>query len=626
MTQLRARFALLGLASVLAACGTEPEPGTTIQAAAPLVRISPTIGGLGQDLSLELDGVNTQWRDGDLTVTIGDFVQVTGVAIDGPNHATASITIPDTTPLGYHPIHMDFPIRDGDDVTSTASFDLTGDDGFLIEPGGIVISPDRARLGETLQIEITGTNTLFQDGSTWVDLGEGIFVNWVVVTDETHATASVSVDQRADPGFHDVVAFNGPTGYTLMDGLFVERTSVAIEIDPPFGDQGAEVPFVVTGSNTHFDSAGSRDTLIDLSSSICVNEFFPECQDLVEPGGIVSVLTPTVVTGDARISNGAAPGFYNVRAYTVEREDFDLNGVLDPGEFTVLEEIILHDGFEVREVPIDCNDNPGVSFSFSVGRSINNDTCAVQEQVSASAVFYTPLDPPCGSPPGPPIMPFDIQHVITSEPTTSDCPATPTCDAGPFVYLESEQNTITLVRQENAFTGEIGYVPGTPLSLDDYKFGYVDYDLVAEGSEDPTQIPAFRAEDVLFTLPADFELLSPPFCENFTHDPNEELVITWTPGQTYDVAGLSASWSTGDANDVGWQLVTLPWDDGSHTWPSDWMLQMPEGAGNFGFGAGVDEPKWFFDFGEGSVGLENQARSGLSYSGFMILRSDEGDE
>ena len=52
----------------------------------------------------------------------------------------------------------------------------------------------------------------------------------------------------------------------------------------------------------------------------------------------------------------------------------------------------------------------------------------------------------------------------------------------------------------------------------------------------------------------------------------------------------------------------------------------PEGGGYFSFGAGVGEPKWFLDFGDGPVGLENQGRSGLSYRGFMLVRPDEEAE
>ena len=627
-TSIRTTLCLLLVLPMLAGC-PEEEPLGTIATASPLVRISPSVGGRGMNITMQLRGVNTQWQDGEVSIDLGPDILVAGVTVDGPNFATADIAIDPNAVLGFRPVTVEFFAGEGEERT-LQTFTLEGDEGFLVEPGGIAISPDRARLGETLQVKVEGFGTVFQEGSTWADFGEGIYVNWVLVEDETHATVSISVDQRADPGLHDVVLFNGPVGYTLMDGFFVDRSSIAIEIDPGHGNQGEVLPFVVNGLGTHFEATGTRDTLVDMSTSICVNEYYPDCQDTVEPGGVMTVLSPTNAQGTLRISNGAAPGLYDVRAYTIERVDLNEDGLIEAGEYIVLEEVILHEGFEVREVPIDCNDVPGVSFGLSISRDIDNDSCAVGESVSAYAVFYTPLDPPCGSPPGEPVFPFDLNYQMNPPSGGADCPSTPTCDAGEFVYLESEVHTIRLARVQNAFTGEIGYYPEQPLTLEDYPFGYVDFDLRAEGSDDPTQIPAFTAEDVLFTLPSDFELLTPQLCQNYTHNPNEDLLVEWTPANTYDVAGLGMSYSVTDNTvdpPMPWQLQTIPWDDGEHLWPSElFQPPFPEGGGYFSLGAGVSEPKWFLDFGEGPVGLENQGRSGLSYRGFMLTRSPEEGE
>jgi hypothetical protein len=625
------------------ACVEEQPAQANIVTADPSIRLTPLVGGLGNTIDVSIRGLNTQWVDGDLTVDMGEFITLGEIEVVGPNDAVVSVSIDEAAIVGYQDVNVSFDRRDADGASiDPASVDFEGDEGFLIQPGDVSISPDRARLGETLQVDIVGFNTTLQDGA-WVDMGPGVYVNWVEVTDFTHATASVSIDQRADPGWHDVAVTNGPTVYRANDAFFIERSSIAIQIDPAEGNQGETLAFSIIGSNTHFEAkdtsidpydhwdegnilgclpVGTTWTYADLSTSICVEEFYPWCQDTVEPGGILNVSNPTVGTGTMRISNGALPGKYDVRIYTIERTDENGNGCSNLGEFEIVEEVILHEGFEVKDVPIDCNDNPGVSFGFNIGRSFNNDTCEVNENVSASAIFFTPLDPPCGGAPGPPVMPFDLNHVINPPSGGSDCPPTPTCDAGPQVYLESELNTITMLREVNTFTQEVLYRPEFPLTLDDYMFGYVDYDLVADGSDEESQIPAFRKEDALFTLPSDITLLEPLLCNNYTHDPTEDLVVRWTPGQTYDVAGMSLNWSTTDPDEVAWQLIVLPWDDGEWTFTPDWFEQVPEGAGNFGFGAGVDEPKWFFDFGDGQVGVENQGRSGLGYSGFMILRTE----
>lgn len=610
---------------LLAACNPDDPGDSTVVTAVPAVRITPSVGGRGMTMELEVRGLNTRWQPGDLTVALGDAIAVESVEVQAEGLAVATVTIGAQAPLGYHDMRLSFPQRVGDESIAT-ELTLDGTDGFLVEPGGILsVEPHLARLGETLTVQVEGFNTNFQEGVTWLDLGAGVFVNSVSVQDATHATASISVDQRAEPGWHDLVAFNGPTGYTKPDALFIDRSAVAVAISPAFGYQGEVIPGVsILGQNTHFDDSGTRATLVDLGPHLCVNEFWPECQDLVEPGGEAQVFGPEAASVEIRISNGTPIGFYDLRVYTVERQDFDGNGLFDPGEFVVLEEVVLHDAFEVRETRIDCDANPGVSFSFNVGRGVDNDTCQVSEVVTASAVFFTPLDPPCGSaPPGSPPVFYDLPNYYVTPPSTDDCPPVPTCDAGPVVYLESDVNTIELVRQTNSISGDFWYVPGRALTLADYAFGHHAYTLWSDGSDIPGQIPAFRAEDVLWTIPSDFELLEPQLCDNFTHDPNESLPVSWTAAQTYDVASLSMSWATADQDGVGYQLLTFPWDDGAHVWPSDELLGVPEGAGQFGFAAGAAQPKWFFDFGDGPVGVENQGRSGLGYSGFMILRSGE---
>ena len=103
------------------------------------------------------------------------------------------------------------------------------------------------------------------------------------------------------------------------------------------------------------------------------------------------------------------------------------------------------------------------------------------------------------------------------------------------------------------------------------------------------------------------------------------MLVRWTPAQTYDVAGMAMSFSTSDNEGIPWMAITLPWDDGEHMWPKELFPQIPEGGGYFSISTGVSEPKWFLDFGNGPVGVENQGSSGLSYRGFMLLRaSDSG--
>ena len=113
---------------------------------------------------------------------------------------------------------------------------------------------------------------------------------------------------------------------------------------------------------------------------------------------------------------------------------------------------------------------------------------------------------------------------------------------------------------------------------------------------------------------------------NYTHVTDADLPLRWTPASTYDVAGLSASITTSDADGNAYQLIVFPWDDGAFDWDGDVLSALPPGGGNFSFGAGVGQPKWFLDFGQGPVGLENQGRSGLGYSGIITLEAPPEEE
>ena len=143
---------------VLGGC-PEAEPVGTITTADPLVRLSPSVGGRGMNITLQLRGVNTQWADGEISIDLGTDILIAGVTVEGPNFATVDIAIDDNAVLGFRPVTIEFFAGEGD-ARVLKTFTLQGDEGFLVEPGGIAITPDRARLGETLQVKVEGFNPL----------------------------------------------------------------------------------------------------------------------------------------------------------------------------------------------------------------------------------------------------------------------------------------------------------------------------------------------------------------------------------------------------------------------------------------------------------------------------------
>jgi hypothetical protein len=272
---------------------------------------------------------------------------------------------------------------------------------------------------------------------------------------------------------------------------------------------------------------------------------------------------------------------------------------------------------------------------------VDNNTCGIGEGYSTYILFYEPLDQPCGeSPPPTMVFPYDINYnypVWSGD--DSDCPFPNTFDAGEHVYLDSTDGThsLTYDRDVDAFSGTTAYYLDHSMTLADYHFDR-HYTMRADGSDDPDQVPAFdTAVDetagadpggvILHTIPMDYDLLAPTLCNNYTHDPGEELVIQWTMAMTYDVAGLSIVLQTQSAEnpEEAYYNIVLPWDDGEWTWEPDALQYLPEGNGYLVFGDSAAQPTWqlpFSDIGPSSA----PGSSGISTMGFMILSSSGAAE
>jgi len=96
-------------------------------------------------------------------------------------------------------------------------------------------TPSDVGQGQTIDIAITGTSTHFVNGSSVLSLGSGIDVNTFNVTDATHATANITVEDAAALGPRDVNITTGTeTPDALVGGLTV-KTVHTITVSPGAG-------------------------------------------------------------------------------------------------------------------------------------------------------------------------------------------------------------------------------------------------------------------------------------------------------------------------------------------------------------------------------------------------------
>ena len=563
----------------------------------------PPEAGRGVTVDARLSAGASIFTFGSTTLDLGDGVTVNSVTVLDGWSATANVTVAPNAGLGARIARI-----------GTGAGDYTIGDALTVVDDSFVITPNRARIGESIEVEIVGQNTEWAGGSTWASFGGAIEVTAVDVLSESFAIASVTVGRDAVPGLRDVAMEIGPDLTTLYNGFQVDRVALSAVFDPTEAAQGEQVEFTVDAAGTHF----SADSEITFWKSGAENG------DVVIDS--VTIVDAEHLWGRMTVSNAAEIGFRDVLVTT------DAEGV------------IMEDAFEVTDGDIGLDD-VGISLSFNVVRGIDNTTGAITEYVNGSAIFYIPLDPSCPNSPeayacsdtedndddgfidcydsdcasdpscasGP--QPYDSNGVFPTYTTggSSDCPSPITLGAGDYVWFESDCNVVQLEKNVDGASGMIYY--SGDLTLDDYCFDQM-YDLHTQGEDGG--IGEYVLEEVQPTVPADFTLLNPEWWGNFTHSRAEDLTYTWTPAQTYPDAYFITQISgmleeTGGPGFAG----SIPWDDGSHTYTADELSQLQAGSSTFVAESLIPEgPEFGFPFSS----IQNNKSSTYVYiQGYVVL-------
>ncbi len=544
---------LLLIALALAACssGDKGEDKASDPSGNGL-SLYPPRGGLGTTMDISFDAERSFFEFTSTAVSFGDGITVNSVDIDDGWGAHANITIEPDAALGVRDV-----------VVETADESLTIGSGFEVIAESFEVMPATGLIGETLNVDIVGTNTAWLGGVTWPSFGDGVVVNEFTVLSETLAEASVSILPEAVPGWRNVVMDNGGGDLTTdYSGFKVDRAALAATFEPTIAEQGDTVEFTVYARGTNFLAGDAQLTFYDR---------FGENPDIVVD--TVTVLDAENLYGQMTLSNAAALGDRDVLVSTGGE------GVRIPDAF----EVVAGD-WSLEQVAID--------LSFVVVRSKDNDTGVISERVLASCTFYIPLDPPCptggGSGSGSGSLgdpsPYDENGVwsVTGEGSGAeeDCPFPTTIPAGDYVWLESEANTITMEKVIDTASGMV-YYTAEGLTLADYVTDNM-YDLHTQGEEGG--IGEYLLEDVQPTVPADWTWTSPDLYGNYTHNRANDFAFTWTPAQTYpDAMFVVTLWSKSapgpmaTENYVGYGGV-YPWDDGAHAFTGSEMSQFAAGG------------------------------------------------
>lgn len=124
----------------------------------------------------------------------------------------------------------------------------------------LLIEPDSAEQGQTLNIEVTAENIDFTQGTNVVKIQQGNFVHYMnsaYTVSPTSLTANFSFNTSQPVGYYDFSVLNtfSNTTFTKSDGFYLQPdlTPAAIDsISPTSAYQGEEVTITIYSKNTNF--------------------------------------------------------------------------------------------------------------------------------------------------------------------------------------------------------------------------------------------------------------------------------------------------------------------------------------------------------------------------------------
>jgi hypothetical protein len=251
-----------------------------------ITQVNPSSGQQGQSsLNVAITGQSTHFAAGASLVNFGSGVTVGTVTVTDATHLTAQISIDEAASLGGRTVTV---------TTDTEAAVLAN--GFTVlaaAPSISSVNPSGGQQGQSnLNISITGQSTHFAAGTSSLSLGAGITVGTVTVTDATHLTAQISIDEAASLGGRTVTVTTGSELVALANGFTVAQGgNPAVRLNP-FGNQIGAVPYNIEVVNSNLVlTPASQDITVTL-----LREVFSQC------GGLLFSSNRTVVVAQGQSS------------------------------------------------------------------------------------------------------------------------------------------------------------------------------------------------------------------------------------------------------------------------------------------------------------------------------------
>ena len=232
-----------------------------VLAATPVILSSgPASGPQQGSITFTILGQSTNWQQGVTTVSYGDGIAINSITVTSATSITATGQISPTAYTGYRTLSV-----------ATGTQILTLPSAFLVSYGPAAITtltPATAPQGDTLNVEVTGANTDFNQTNTVPNFGPGISINSITVNNSLDATVNISISPSA------AIQQNTVTMTTLGEvatgaQAFTVGMGPSITAVSPIGlAQGATQNVTVTGTSTSFNS----NTIFNFGPGVTVNQ------------------------------------------------------------------------------------------------------------------------------------------------------------------------------------------------------------------------------------------------------------------------------------------------------------------------------------------------------------------
>ena len=188
-------------------------------------------------------------------------------------------------------------------VIRTASEVVTPANGFFIssdpDPTLLSASPNRAAVGQSVTVTLSGFHTHFAQGSTQVSFGSGVTVEDVIITSATSLNVRLTVDPEAAMGPRTITATSGLEALVLPNAFSVVAggpVPLLISVTPAAALQGEAHKIAVTGQDTHFDRFATQ---LDIGPGVAVNALTVTSSTTLVATIVVS---PTAAHGTRRVT------------------------------------------------------------------------------------------------------------------------------------------------------------------------------------------------------------------------------------------------------------------------------------------------------------------------------------